>query len=409
VKVVEVSVAMAGPFCAMLLADHGADVVKVERVGAGDESRAWPPYFYGSMSHYFAAANRNKRSIAVDLKTADGRDVVKRLAANADVFVENYRVGALERAGLGYEDLATINPRLVYCSISGFGRHGPRREQSANDLFMQAFSGSMSITGEPGGSPVKMGPSVADIGAGLFATVGVVSALEARHRSGSGQHVNVSLLASQLAILSYHLTSYFATGVVPGPMGSGGEIGVPYQAFPTADDWIVVAVFNATMWESFCQAVARPEWIDDPRFASVDGRVEHKGILTGMIQEVLTTDTAAHWEAKLGAAGVPSTRVNRIDQVLADPQVAAESMLCELNLPGLGPIRTAAPPIDFSQTPATVKLPPPRLGEHTREVLKSIGLSDTDIASLAAKGAIGLDTGPTDHQALGSPSQAMSQ
>jgi len=234
IKVVEISVAMAGPFCGMMLGDYGADVIKIERVGHGDDSRAWPPYFHGGMSHYFASANRNKKSVALDLKDLEAVEVVKRLIADADVVIDNYRYGALARAGLDYETLAAKNPRLIYCSISGFGASGPRRDEPANDLFMQAFSGGMSITGEIGGGPVKMGLSVADIGAGMLGTIGILMALESRHQTGRGQRVDTSLLEGQIAMLSYHLTRYFATDLVPGPGGSGSQVGVPYQAFRSA-------------------------------------------------------------------------------------------------------------------------------------------------------------------------------
>ncbi|MET0912678.1 MAG: CoA transferase, partial [Acidimicrobiales bacterium] len=307
-KVVEVGVAMAAPYCAMVLGDLGAEVVKVERVGSGDDSRAWPPHLDGGLGHYFAAANRGKRSIAVDLKAPEGTAIVRELAAGADVFIENFRVGALDGAGLGYADLSELNPRLVYCSISGFGRTGPRKEERANDLFMQAFSGSMSVTGEIGGGPVKMGLSVADIGAGLFATIGVLGALEARHRTGRGEHVDTSLLEGQLAMLSYHLTFVQATGTIPGPQGSGSSFGVPYQAFPTQDDWLVIAVFNDTMWVGLCEAVGHPEWVEDPRFVDATSRVAHRDVIIGMLTEVLLTAPADHWTPLIQAKGIPCTR-----------------------------------------------------------------------------------------------------
>ena len=266
IKVVEISVAMAGPFCGMMLADYGADVVKVERVGHGDDSRAWPPHFHGGMSHYYASANRNKRSIALDLKDAEGMAVARRLIEDADVLIDNYRFGALARAGLDYESLAAANPRLIYCAISGFGASGPRRDDPANDLFMQAFSGGMSITGEIGGGPMKMGLSVADIGAGLMGTIGIMMALEARHTTGRGQRVDTSLLEGQVSMLSYHLCRFFSTGRVPEPSGSGSATQIPYQAFKAADDWIVIAAFNQRMWGGFCSAVGCPDWERDPRF-----------------------------------------------------------------------------------------------------------------------------------------------
>jgi crotonobetainyl-CoA:carnitine CoA-transferase CaiB-like acyl-CoA transferase len=391
IKVVEVSVAMATPFCGQILADHGAEVIKIERVGQGDDSRSWPPHYDGRLSHYFAAANRGKRSLAVDLKAPEGVAIVRRLVADADVLLENYRVGALDRAGLGYEAMAALNPRLVYCSVSGFGRQGPRTTDRANDLFMQAYSGSMSVTGEVGGGPVKMGLSAADIGAGLFASIGVLSALEARHRTGRGQHVDTSLLEGQLAMLSYHLTSYDATGVVPGPQGSGTEFGVPYQAFPTADDWLIIAVFNETMWKDLCSGIEHPEWADDPRFTDVGRRIANRAALIDLLSDVLRTAPANHWEKVLHAQGIPCTRVNRIDQVLAEPQVVDNGMIAELDVPTIGPIHVAAPPVHFSDTPTSLTLPPPRLGEHTRAILHELGFADGDVDRLAADGVVGLD------------------
>lgn len=390
-KVVEVSVAMAGPFCAMTLADLGADVVKIERVGRGDDSRDWPPHFAGGLGHYYAATNRNKRSLALDLKSPRGADIVRSLARDADVLLENYRVGALERAGLGYPALAEVNPRLVYCSISGFGRSGPRRTEPANDLFMQAFSGGMSITGEPGAGPARMGISIADIGAALFATVGVLGALHVRHTTGRGQHVDTSLLGGQLAMLSYHLTSYFASGVVPAAQGSGAGIGVPYQAFPTADDWLVIAVFNDAMWVALCDALAKPDWLADPRFTDVKNRAAHRDLLVGLLSDVLRTRTAEHWVATLKAHGVPCTPVNPIDKVLADPQVLAEGMLEEMTVPDAGTIKTPAPPIGFSETPGGIVRPPPRLGEHSRSILLDLGYTDDAVDRLVVDGVIGLD------------------
>lgn len=391
-KVIEIGVAMAGPYCAMLLGDYGADVTKIERVGAGDDSRHWPPYFHDRMPYYFAAANRNKRSLAIDLKSPQGVEIVRRLMREADIVVENYRVGALERAGLGYESMSALNPRLIYCSISGFGQSGPRAGDPANDIFMQAYSGGMSITGEPDGGPVKMGMSTADLGAGMFAAMGILMAVEQRHRTGRGQRVDTSLLEGQLAMLSYHLTYYFASGKVPQRRGASGQVNVPYQAFRTADDWIIIAAFNETMWRGVCAALDESAWADDPRFCSADQRILNRDTLVALINQRLATRTAKHWVDKLQAQGVPCTPVNRIDQVVEEEQVRAGNMIAELDVPDLGPIRMAGLPLHFSQCNGAIAAPPPRLGQHSADVLRALGFTATEIDQLAAKGIVGLDS-----------------
>lgn len=396
IKVVEVSVAMAGPFCGMMLADYGADVIKIERVAQGDDSRGWPPYFHGEMSHYFASANRNKRSVALDLKDPAGVEVARRLIAEADVLIDNYRFGALARAGLDYESLSAENPSLIYCSISGFGATGPRRDDPANDLFMQAFAGGMSITGEVGGGPVKMGLSVADIGAGMLGAIGVLMALENRHRTGRGQRVDTSLLEGQISMLSYHLTRYFASGTVPSPGGSGSQVSVPYQAFRAADDWLVIAAFNERMWQDFCRAVERPEWADDPRFAKADNRAENRDLLIGLINDTLSARPARTWAERLEAAGVPCTLVNRIDQVVRDEQVLSRDMVVEIDVPALGRIKVAGLPLKFSDTPGRVDRHPPHHGEHTGEVLRDLGYDGARVDDLAAQGAVGLMKQPAN-------------
>ena len=390
IKVIEIGLAMAGPFCGMTLGDYGAEVVKIERVGEGDESRRWPPYFPGEVSYYFAAANRNKQSLAIDLKSAEGAALLKELAAGADVLIDNYRVGAMDALGLGYEALAAINPRLIYCSISGFGPNGPRAHDRANDIFMQAFSGNMSITGEVGRGPVKAGISVADVGAGMFGVIGVLLALQARQHSGRGQRVDTSLLEGQIAMLSYHLTSFFATGRPPVRRGASSQLSVPYQAFQAKDDWVVVAAFTPRMWEGVCRAIERPQWAADERFANSGKRAANRNTLIPMLGEVFATRTVEDWVTRLSAEGVPCTSVNSIDKVVADPQVAARDMIVEVDHPTIGRYRMAGLPIKLSENPGSVKTPPPMLGEHSRQVLAGLGLSQERIDSLIKSGVIGI-------------------
>ena len=389
VKVIEVGVAMAGPFCGMTLADYGADVIKVERVGEGDETRHWPPYFPGEVGYYFAAANRNKRSLSIDLKQPEGVDILRQLARGADVLIDNFRVGALDALGIGYEALHAINPRLIYCGISGFGPTGPRRHDRANDIFMQAFTGNMSITGEEGRGPVKAGISLADLGGGMFGVIGVLLALQARAKSGVGQRVDTSLMEGQLAMLSYHLTSYFATGRAPVRRGASSQLSVPYQAFQAKDDWVVVAAFTQRMWQGVCRAIGRPQWMDDERFASANLRAANRGILIPMLTEVFATRTVEEWVKRLSAEGVPCTSVNSIDKVVKDEQVAARDMIVEIEHPTAGTIRMAGLPVKLSANPGSIRRHAPLLGEHSAEVLRELGHTDEGIGALCAKGIIG--------------------
>ncbi|MBI4189809.1 MAG: CoA transferase [Betaproteobacteria bacterium] len=387
IKVLEIGVAMAGPFCAMTLGDYGADVIKIERVGEGDESRQWVPSFPGGVSYYFAAANRNKRSLAIDLKHKDGVDVLKRLAATADVLIDNFRVGALENLGLGYEALAAINPRLIYCTISGFGPNGPRAHERANDIFMQAYSGNMSITGEEGRGPVKAGISVADLGAGMFGVIGILLAIEARHKTGRGQRVDTSLLEGQIAMLSYHLTYYFASGRVPVRRGAASPVAVPYQGFKAKDDWVVVAAFTERMWQGVCRAIGRPEWMNDERFRGTARRANRETLIP-MLEEIFAKRTVDEWIERLSAEGVPCSPVNPIDKVVNDEQVKAREMIIEVDHPTAGKIRMAGLPVELGTTPGSVRLPPPRLGEHSAQILREIGLSAQLIDALFQKGVI---------------------
>lgn len=388
IKVVEISVAMAGPYCGMMLADYGADVVKIERTEQGDESRNWAPFFPGKMSHYFAAVNRNKKSLAVDMKSEAGRDIVAKLAAEADVLIDNFRPGVLDGLGLGYEVLKKKNPRLVYCSISGFGPTGPLKDERSNDVAMQAYAGAMSITGEAGRGPVKMGISVADIGAGMFGLTGIMMAIHMRHATGVGQRVDTSLLEGQVSMLAYHYTAFFASGKVPERKGSSAQGLVPYQAFEASDGWMVVAVFTDRMWRDLCGAVGKSEWGEDPRFATPPQRMVNRDTIIDAFTQIFAGDTVEAWRARLSPAGIPCTPVLRIDQVVEEEQVLARDMIVEVDTPGSGKLRMAGVPIKFSDAAGGVRTGPPRLGEHSREVVESLGYSEAEIERLMTAGVI---------------------
>jgi len=393
IKVVEIGVAMAGPFCAMLLGDYGADVVKIEKVDGGDDSRAWPPFFHGELSYYYASANRNKRGVAIDLKQPEGAEVARRIIADADVLVHNYRLGALDRLGLDWDSLSKLNPRLVYCGISGFGRAGALRAEPANDLFMQAFSGGMSVTGYPDQPPAKMGWSVADIGAGMFAAMGVMMALRVRERTGVGQRVDTSLLEGQVSMMAHFATRYFASGLVPGPTGGGSLNSPTYRAYQATDGWIVIAAFNDRMWRSLARALGAPEWIDRPEFQSAQQREDRRPELEAMIAERVARESQQYWVDTLGRESVPCSAVQRIDQVISHEQVHACEMIQTVNLEQLGDIRVVGLPIKLERTPGDIRRPPPRLGQHTREIMEELGYAHPDIERLAAADAVRLDAG----------------
>jgi crotonobetainyl-CoA:carnitine CoA-transferase CaiB-like acyl-CoA transferase len=393
IKVVEISVAMAGPFCGMLLGDYGADVIKIERTEVGDDSRAWSPFFHGAMGYYYASANRNKRGMALDLKTEEGVQIARALIEDADVLVHNYRVGALERLGLDYESLSRINPRLIYCAISGFGATGPLSKEPANDLFMQAYAGSMSITGDPEGSPAKMGMSVADVGGGMFGAIGVMMALETRHRTGRGQRVDTSLLEGHIAMMAQFFTRYFSNGEVPGPSGSGALTSPTYRAYQASDQWIVISAFNQRMWKGLCAALEQPDWLQDTRFIDPQMRASNRPLLIQLIGAEIIKQPLAYWEKRLKENDVPCSPVNTIDKVVEQPQVLAREMVQAIELEGLGMMSMAGLPIKFSDSPGAVRLPPPRLGQHTAEILTEMGYAQEQINVLAKQGAIGLDPG----------------
>jgi len=388
IKVVELAQIMAGPTCGMLLADMGADVIKVEKLPGGDDTRSYSEPQIAGESAAFMMMNRNKRGIAVNLKTPGGLEVVKRLLADADVVTENYRKGTLEKLGLGYDVLKALNPRLIYCAISGYGRTGPYADKCGFDLIAQGFAGIMSITGEPGGPPAKSGTSIADINAGILAALGILAAVIARGRTGRGQVVETSLMEAAVQQTFWQAAMYFATGVNPGPTGSAHILTAPYQAFPTQDGWINIGGANQSNWERIVKVIGRPELNDDVRFRTNGERMKNLAALTPLIAERLRARPSADWIREFEAAGVPVGPVNRIGDMLADPQVAAREMVLEVEHPRAGRMKTLGAPIKFSETPGSVRRPAPLLGEHTREVLTQLGYSGAQIESLQREGAV---------------------
>jgi len=389
-KVLELAQIMAGPTCGTLLADMGADVIKIEKIPGGDDSRRYAEPQVNGESAAFMMLNRNKRSVALNLKTESGREVLRRLVKDADVLFENYRKGTMEKLGVGYEDLRKINPALVWCSISGYGQTGPYAERGGFDLIAQGVSGIMSITGEPGGPPVKSGPPVTDINAGLLATIGIVSAYVHRLKTGEGQFVDTSLMEAGIQQTFWQSAIYFATGISPGPTGSAHVLAAPYQAFPTADGWINIGGANQSNWERIATMVGAPELITDPRFRTNSDRMANREELARLLGERLKQRTTAEWLKDLDAAGIPAGPINDIAAMAADPQTLAREMVVELEHPKAGKTKALGLPIKFSETPGRITRPAPMLGQHTREVLLGVGYTDAEIDALAAEGAIEL-------------------
>ncbi len=388
IKVIELAQIMAGPTCGMLLADMGADVIKVEKLPGGDDTRSYTEPSIRGESAAFMILNRNKRGIAVNLKKPGGLEVVKRLLADADVVTENYRKGTLEKLGLGYDVLEKLNPRLIYCAVSGYGRTGPYADKGGFDLIAQGFAGIMSITGEPGGPPAKSGTSIADINAGILAALGIVSALVSRATTGRGQMVETSLMEAAIQQTYWQSAIFFATGVNPGPTGSAHILTAPYQAFPTKDGWINVGGANQSNWERIVKVIGRPELAEDARFRTNGDRMKNLAALTPLIAERLLSRPSAEWILEFEAAGVPAGPVNKIGEMLGDPQVAARAMVLEVDHPRAGRVKTLGTPIKFSATPGEVTRAAPVLGEHTREVLEGLGYTSAEIDHLRNEGAV---------------------
>jgi len=419
-KVLDLSRVLAGPWATQMLADLGADVIKVERPGAGDDTRSWgPPFLQDADGNdtkeatYFTACNRNKRAITLDIAQPEGQALIRQLAAGSDILVENFKVGGLKHYGLDYESLKTLNPRLIYCSVTGFGQTGPYAERAGYDLMIQAMSGMMSITGhaddQPGGGPMRMGVALIDILTGIYATTAILAAVEARHTTGEGQHIDMALLDVGMAVLANQAAGYLNSGKVPQRQGNTHPSLAPYQTFETLDGSMLLAIGNEGQFARFCSTAGHPEWSKDARFASNSLRVQHREALAALMQPETRQRSTADWIGLLEDKAVPCGAINDLAQAFADPQVQARGLVIKqalaqvqkapvatnsevnegaalaTNNPALIPVNTVASPLRLSATPPVLRRPPPRLGEHTDEVLGELGLSAAEVAALRAQ------------------------
>jgi CoA:oxalate CoA-transferase len=395
IRVLDLTWVLSGPYAAMTLCDLGAEVIKVERPPYGDIARTTGP-FIEEESAYFISVNRGKRSVSLDLRSAEGRDAFLRLVEQVDVVLENFTPGVMAKLGLGYETLAERNPRLVMCSVSGFGQTGSDRDLPALDVIVQGMGGVMSITGEPGRPPVRPGLSIGDIAAGLYAAIGVLAALHERERSGRGQYIDVSMLDCQLAVLENAYTRWFVSGQAPGPLGTRHPSATPFQAFPTKDGWVVIALSWGTenQWQLLCGFLGLTDLLDDERFETSGKRTANHAALEPILSEAFRRRTTEEWLADFRPAGIPSGPLNTIPQAAALPQVAARNMIVEAEHPKLGPVKLINHPLKFSRTPAAIQGPPPSIGQDTRRILRDIGgLDEATIDHLLAAG-IALETDP---------------
>jgi formyl-CoA transferase len=406
IKVLDLSRVLAGPWCTQMLADLGADVIKVERPVVGDDTRHWGPPFLQDQdgnatdqATYFTACNRNKRSITIDMAQAEGQALIRQMALQSDVLVENFKVGGLQQYGLDYESLKVLNPRLIYCSVTGFGQDGPYAERAGYDLMIQATTGMMSITGRadgtPGGGPQRVGVAVIDLFTGVYATSAILAALEVRHRTGRGQYIDMALLDVGMAMLANQGAGFLNTGTVPQRSGNSHPSLVPYQDFPTADGSVLLAVGNDGQFARFCQVAGHPEWATDARYASNTQRVHHRETLIPTLSAVTCTRTSVEWIALLEDKAVPCGAINDLGQAFADEQVQARKLAVQqavtaesLQEKGIATITTVASPLRLQDTPPVLRNAPPALGQHTDEVLQEMGLDAVQIASLHKKGVV---------------------
>ncbi len=396
IRVVDLTRAMAGPYCTMMLGDLGADVIKVERPGSGDESRGWGPPFVGPAtdyapgeSAYFLSVNRNKRSITLNLKSEAGLEIMQRLISKSDILVENFRTGVLDKMGLGLAQAQDINPRLIYCSISGYGRTGPFADRPGYDVIIQAEGGMMGITGPKEGPPSRVGVPIVDITSGMFAAASILAALHARHQTGLGQHIDLSLFDTQTALLTNVAGNYLIGGEPPVRLGNDHPNLSPYAAFPASDKWFVIGVANEMQWERFCSVIGRQDLQDDPRFRTNGDRVQNRTELTWLLEQVFAERTADEWLTSFKQAGLPCGPINDLREVFNHPQIGPRELILESEHPTAGEIKLTGFPYKLSDTPPSIRFAPPRLGEHTEEVLVDIlGYEAKDIPALRKNGAI---------------------
>ena len=378
---------LAGPFCSMLLADMGAEAIKVERPGTADNQRGNGPHVNG-FPYPFTMVNRNKRSITVNLKRPEGQAIIHRLAEWADIFLENFRPGTMEENDLGYETLRAINPRLIYASVFGFGQMGPYRERGGFDLIAQGMSGLMSVTGEPDGAPAKSGYPVTDLGAGMFCAYGILTALLAREKTGRGQRVDTSLFEAGIAFSVWQSAKYLGTGEPPGPMGSAHPLSAPYQAFRTADSYVIVGAGSQALYKRLCAVLGREELVEDPRFATPPARMKHTTTLAAELERSFVTRPSEHWLATLTDAGIPCGPIYNVAEMMADPQAQARNMVVEAEHPVAGRIVNIGNPVKLSETPWSYRSPAPVLGADTEEVLRSLGYDASTVAEYREQGII---------------------
>jgi CoA:oxalate CoA-transferase len=382
IVVLDLTRVLAGPYCAMVLADYGCDVIKIEPPGQGDDSRAFGP-FVGKESAYFMSLNRNKRSMTLNLKEREAQELFREMVKKADIVLENYRPGTMEKFGLGYEDLKKINPRIIYAACSGFGHTGPYSQKPGYDILAQAMGGIMSITGAEGGEPVRVGASIGDIIAGLFTTIGILMALHHRRLSGEGQKIDVSMLDCQVAVLENAIARYLVSGDVPKPLGTRHPSITPFDAFKSKDGYIILGAGNDRLWEKLCDIIGQPQLKADARFKSNSLRTQNFQELYGYLNTAFQDKTTADWIVTLEAAGIPCGPINTVDKVVADPQIISREMIVETNHPLAGPVKMAGAPIKMSATPGSIDSSAPSLGQHTAEILgELLGMTEDEVEGL---------------------------